>query len=241
MLDMGFAPQLNQILRHLPRARQTLLFSATLPREIEQLALQMLNDPARVAIGAISKPVEKIQQSTVEATGKSKNEVLLDLVNARPGSIIIFARTKHRTDRVAKFLTQFRLPVARIHGDRTQGQRTRAMEGFRSGEFRILVATDIAARGLDISHIAHVINYDLPQVPEDYVHRIGRTARAGAEGEAVSILTPEDREMWGRIQKLVRGDRHAGGPAQPQPRRTAHSGEPAQKSKKPRRWRRNRR
>jgi ATP-dependent RNA helicase RhlE len=129
----------------------------------------------------------------------------LDLVNARPGSIIIFARTKHRTDRVAKYLGQYALPVARIHGDRTQGQRVRAMDGFRSGEFRILVATDIAARGLDISHIAHVINYDLPQVPEDYVHRIGRTARAGADGEAVSILTPEDKEMWGRIQKLIGG------------------------------------
>ena len=230
MLDMGFAPQLGQILRHLPRSRQTLLFSATLPPEIERMAVEMLEDPARVTIGAVSRPVEKIQQSTVEATGKTKNEILLDLVNARPGSIIIFVRTKHRTDRVAKYLTQYRLPVARIHGDRTQGQRTRAMDGFRSGEFRILVATDIAARGLDISHIAHVINYDLPQVPEDYVHRIGRTARAGAEGEAVSILTPEDREMWGRIQRLITGVKTGARP--PAPRQAGPRGPRHQKRRR---------
>jgi ATP-dependent RNA helicase RhlE len=120
---------------------------------------------------------------------------------------------------VAKFLGQNRLPVTRIHGDRTQPQRVKAIEGFKSGEFRILVATDIAARGIDISHIAHVINYDLPQVPEDYVHRIGRTARAGAEGEAVSILVPEDREMWGRIQKLI-GKKDAPG-ADPRAQRQA--------------------
>lgn len=214
MLDMGFAPQLSQIMRHLPKQRQTLLFSATLPPEIEALARQMLHNPERIAVGAVSRPIEKIEQSTVHATGQTKNDVLLDQINARQGSIIIFTRTKHRTDRVARYLTQYGLAVARLHGDRTQGQRNRAMDGFRSGEFRIMVCTDIAARGIDISHIAHVINYDLPQVPEDYVHRIGRTARAGAEGQAVSILVPEDREMWGRIQKLInpRFDPRAMGP-----------------------------
>jgi ATP-dependent RNA helicase RhlE len=257
MLDMGFAPQLNQILRHLPKKRQTLLFSATLAPEIEKLAVQMLHQPTRVSIGAVSRPVEKIQQSIVQlgaqpkAGGKpaNKNDVLLDLINERPGSIIIFTRTKHRTDRVAKFLGQYNLPVARIHGDRTQGQRNRAMDGFRSGEFRILVATDIAARGLDISHIGHVINYDLPQVPEDYVHRIGRTARAGAEGEAVSILGPEDREMWGRIQKLIGGKapalvaaasapRSAPAGAKPAPARPNGHAQPGQQRRsRPRRWR----
>lgn len=203
MLDMGFAPQLNQILRHLPRERQTLLFSATLPPHIEELAHRMLHKPERVSIGAVSRPVERIQQSTVKSTGPTKNQTLLDEIKTRSGTIIIFARTKHRTDRVAKFLAQHKLPVTRIHGNRTQAQRNKAIDGFKSGEFRIMVATDIAARGIDIPHIGHVINYDLPQVPEDYVHRIGRTARAGAEGEALSILCPEDRDMWNRIQKLI--------------------------------------
>ncbi|MCM2280141.1 MAG: DEAD/DEAH box helicase [Oligoflexia bacterium] len=203
MLDMGFAPQLDQILRHLPRERQTLLYSATLPDDILRLAAKFLRDPVRVTVGPVSKPVQKIAQSVIETTAPKKNEALLDQINVRQGSMLIFARTKSRTDRLAKYLTSYGLPVGRIHGGRSQGQRNSALAGFRDGTFRILVATDIAARGIDISHIAHVINYDLPQVPEDYVHRIGRTARAGATGEAVSLLTPEDRAQWRAITKLV--------------------------------------
>ena len=203
MLDMGFAPQLNKILPHLPKERQTLLFSATLPANIEQLSARYLNKPVRVTVGAVSRPVEKIQQSIVETTAAGKNETLVDELLAREGSVLVFARTKARTDRVARHLQKYGHSVTRIHGDRTQGQRNSAVSGFRDGRFRIMVATDIAARGIDISHIANVINYDLPHVPEDYVHRIGRTARAGAEGQAVSFVTPEDRGQWRAISTFL--------------------------------------
>jgi superfamily II DNA/RNA helicase len=203
MLDMGFAPQLNEILRFLPKVRQTLFFSATLPADIEKLSSKYLRDPVRVTVGAISQPVQKIQQSIVETNTAKKNDSLMDELNLRKGSVLVFARTKARTDRVAKYLEQYGHPVTRLHGGRTQGQRNSAVSGFRSGRFRILVATDIAARGIDISHIAHVINYDLPQAPEDYVHRIGRTGRAGAEGQAVSLLTPEDKGQWREISRLL--------------------------------------
>jgi superfamily II DNA/RNA helicase len=203
MLDMGFAPQLNQILRFLPKSRQTLFFSATLPSDIEKLSARFLKDPARVTVGAVSQPVQSIQQSVVETTVAKKNDSLMDELNLRKGSVLIFARTQARTDRVARYLEQFGHPVTRLHGGRTQGQRNSAIAGFRDGRYRILVATDIAARGIDISHIAHVINYDLPQAPADYVHRIGRTARAGAEGQAVSLLTPEDRSQWREISRLI--------------------------------------
>ncbi len=202
MLDMGFAPQLKEILRHLPKERQTLLFSATLPTEIMKLAQNYLQDPAHIAIETTEQSQPKIAHTVIETTGEHKNDVLLDQLNTRIGSIIIFAKTKHRTDRLAKYLAKFGHSVTRIHGDRSQSQRESALLGFRNGTFRILVATDIAARGIDVPHIAHVINYDLPQVPEDYVHRIGRTARAGATGEALCLLVPEEHLQWRRIVKL---------------------------------------
>lgn len=226
MLDMGFAPQLNQILRFLPKARQTMLFTATLPPDIVKLAAKYVKDPVRVTVGEVSKPVTKIAQSVVQTTQNKKNDLLLDELNARKGSVLIFARTKRRTDRVAKFLLGWGHKAGRIHGDRTQKQRMDAIEGFRSGKFRVLVATDIAARGIDISNIAHVINYDLPQVPEDYVHRVGRTARAGAEGQAVSFVTPEDKGQWREISRkvniVISGDapKRTGGPQNPVPRLT---------------------
>ncbi len=203
MLDMGFAPQLNEILRFLPKVRQTLCFSATLPSDIEKLSARYLKDPVRVTIGVVSQHANKIQQSVVQTLQTKKNDTLMDQLNVRKGSVLIFARTKSRTDRVARYLAEYGHPVTRIHGGRTQGQRTAAVEGFRDGRFRILVATDIAARGIDIPHIAHVINYDLPQVPEDYIHRIGRTARAGAEGQAISLVTPEDKPQWREISRLL--------------------------------------
>ncbi len=203
MLDMGFAPQLNKILPYLPKERQTLLFSATLPANIEQLSARYLTHPVRVTVGAVSRPVEKIQQSIVQTTAAEKNGTLIDELHVRKGSVLIFARTKARTDRVARHLQKYGHSVTRLHGDRTQGQRNSAIAGFRDGRFRILVATDIAARGIDIRHIANVINYDLPHVPEDYLHRIGRTARAGAEGQAVSFVTPEDKAQWRAISNFL--------------------------------------
>jgi superfamily II DNA/RNA helicase len=203
MLDMGFAPQLNEILRFVPKVRQTLFFSATLPSDIEKLSSRFLKDPVRVTVGAISQPVQKIQQAVIQTTVAKKNDALMDELNLRDGSVLIFARTQIRTDRVARYLEEYGHEVTRLHGGRTQGQRNSAIAGFRDGKFRILVATDIAARGIDISHIAHVINYDLPMVAEDYVHRVGRTARAGAEGQAVSFITPEDRAQWREISRLL--------------------------------------
>lgn len=204
MLDMGFAPQLNVILQCLPRTpRQTLFFSATFPADIQRLAARYLKDPVKVTVGQVSQAAAQVSQSVVHAQVGTKNDVLLDELNARKGAVIIFARTKRRTDKLARFLAEYGHPVSRIHGDRTLAQRNAALEGVRAGRFRILVATDVAARGIDIPQIAHVINYDLPQVPDDYIHRIGRTARAGAEGQALSILTPEDRLQWREITRLL--------------------------------------
>lgn len=205
LLDMGFEPQMNELVANLPADRQSLLFSATLPPEIVRLANSYLRSPERVAIGAVSKPVERIRQSVIHVGTKEKDTTLLREIDKVSGSIIIFMKTKYKTERLAKFLSQAGLAVARIHGDRSQRQRSGAIADFREGRARILVATDIAARGLDIPHIQHVVNYDLPMCPEDYIHRIGRTARAGAEGHSLSFVTPEEKQLWARIHKLVHG------------------------------------
>ncbi|HMN67586.1 MAG TPA: DEAD/DEAH box helicase [Bdellovibrionales bacterium] len=203
MLDMGFLPQIERILKAMPKVRQTMMFSATFPKEVRKLSHQFMHKPEEVSVGAPSQPVERIEQTVLETTQREKNELLLDELNARKGSVLIFTRTKHRTERLTRYLESYGYRVSMIHGDRSQGQRKAAIEGFRKGEFRILVATDIAARGLDINDIGHVINYDLPQVAEDYVHRIGRTARNGKGGQAVALLTPEDRVLWKSIAKLT--------------------------------------
>jgi superfamily II DNA/RNA helicase len=212
MLDMGFAPQLNEILKFLPEKRQTLLFSATLPPDIQQLARRYLKDPERVSVTPVSSAVSAIEQQTRMVEANAKNPALLDEITRREGTVIVFARTQVRTDRVARYLENQGVTVAKIHGGRSQGQRKRALEDFREGRVRVLVATDIAARGLDISHIAHVINYDLPQVAEDYVHRIGRTGRAGRSGEALSFLTVDDRQDWAAIQRVLTGKSPATNP-----------------------------
>jgi ATP-dependent RNA helicase DeaD len=196
MLDMGFAPQLDQILRFLPKDRQTSLFTATLPDRVRKLADKYLRQPERINVGRTSLPVASIKQSIVELTVKEKDMRLVDELNLRRGSVIVFMRTKHRTDKLARFLESYGFSVSLIHGGRTHGQRNRALEMFRSGRSRILCATDIAARGIDIPTVEHVINFDLPMMDEDYVHRIGRTGRNGASGEAVSFVTPEDRSAW---------------------------------------------
>ena len=201
MLDMGFAPQLNKIRVKLPHDRQTLMFSATIPPDIQSLAHQYLRSPVRVAVGGESRAVEKIRQKVMNTSQGRKFDDLIAELQAREGSVLLFARTQHRVDRTLQKLKDKGLSAVRIHGGRTQGQRRMALEQFKNGSSRILVATDIAARGLDIQHIAHVINFDLPQNPEDYLHRIGRTARAGAEGDSLTFLTPEDAGQWKDILK----------------------------------------
>jgi ATP-dependent RNA helicase DeaD len=212
MLDMGFAPQLSQILRYVPQNRQTLLFSATWNSTMDDLARRYLQSPIRISVAANSQAAQTITQSMVSTTAQGKNNALLDELNQREGSVLVFARTKSRTDRVAKYLASYGVEVSRIHGGRTQGQRNSALSAFRDGRARVLVATDIAARGIDVARIAHVINYDLPDVPEDYVHRIGRTGRAGASGSAVSLVTPEEHSQWKDIERLLK----KGGSALPQ-------------------------
>jgi len=203
MLDMGFAPQLNQIMKFVPRERQTMLLSATLPSDILKLSAQYLNHPVKVEVEKQQVAAATIEQKHREVEHTKKNDALLDELNARQGSVLVFVRTQSRTDRLARYLEKVGIEAARIHGGRSQGQRNRALQGFRDGDFRVLVATDIAARGIDIDHVAHVINYDLPQVAEDYVHRIGRTGRNGRTGEAMSLITPEDRPLWREIRKLL--------------------------------------
>ncbi|MBY0472344.1 DEAD/DEAH box helicase [bacterium] len=204
MLDMGFAPQLNQILKVLPKQRQTLLFSATWESALDELSKKYLRNPQRISVGAVSRAAGSVEQTAISTINNKKNDTLLDELNLRKGSVLIFTRTKSRTDRLAKYLNSYGLEVARLHGGRSQSQRNSALAAFKQGTVRILVATDIAARGIDVVDISHVINYDLPQAPEDYIHRIGRTGRAGATGQALSLLTPEDRLQWKDINTLLK-------------------------------------
>lgn len=204
MLDMGFAPQLDDILMHLPEKKQALLFTATLPNKVKDLAQRYLQDPELVEVGRKSLPVEAIKQSIVELSPKEKSERIIDELNARQGQIVVFMRTKSRVDDLAKNLKSYGFKVESIHGDKTQGRRNRAIKNFKEGKARILVATDVAARGLDVPAVEHVINYDLPRMDEDYVHRIGRTARNGAEGEALSFVSPSDQKTWLSLVKKYR-------------------------------------
>ncbi|MCH2535460.1 MAG: DEAD/DEAH box helicase [Bdellovibrionales bacterium] len=201
MLDMGFAPQLNQILKYLPQKRQTMLFSATLPEKVKKLAEAYTVNPKKISVGRASLPVAAIKQSIVQLKHKDKKERILDELNQRDGAIIVFSKTKHGTDALAKNLKSFGHHVDIIHGGRSQGQRNKAIQSFKQGRSRILCATDIAARGIDIPQVEHVINFDLPMSHEDYVHRIGRTARNGAKGEAVSFVTPDEHRNWQMIAR----------------------------------------
>jgi ATP-dependent RNA helicase DeaD len=206
MLDMGFGVQIDKIVGYLPKQRQTLLFSATLPPNIVKLSGKYMTNPARVAVGSTNAPLAKISQELIQTSEGEKYPQLLAQLQQREGSIIIFVKTKFGTERLADRLTKADQRASAIHGDLQQRKRDRVIQEFRDKEFRILVATDVAARGLDIPHIAHVINFDLPQCPEDYIHRVGRTARAGAEGAAVNLLTPADHIKWKAIHKLIHGD-----------------------------------
>lgn len=203
MFDMGFGIQIEEIIKNLPRQRQTLMFSATMPPNIERLAAKYLNSPERISVGSTSQPYEKIKQEMIKVSEAEKLNQLLDQIQKREGSIIIFVKTKYGADDLAQILIRQDYDTVAIHGDLRQRQRDFAIQDFRRGRYRIMVATDIAARGLDIPHIEHVINYDLPQCAEDYIHRIGRTGRAGKEGSALCLVTPQDRRKWDAIQKLL--------------------------------------
>jgi ATP-dependent RNA helicase RhlE len=204
LLDMGFMPQVRRIMKMVPRERQTLMFSATMGTEAGVMAREFLRQPQRVTIGDKAAPPATIIQSlcTVALTDKP---AILQAILQRPEveSAIVFARTKSRTDRVAHALKRSGVKAVPIHGDLSQSQRTAALAGFRRRTYRVLVATDVAARGLDIPGVSHIINYDLPDEPENYIHRIGRTARAGREGHAISLVTPEERLALGRIERTL--------------------------------------
>lgn len=203
MLDMGFAPQINQILDALPEERQTLLFSATLPGDLARLVQASVNDPVRVMVAPPATTADGITQAIHHTSHEAKADLLLELLGADKDTALVFTRTKHRADRLGRMLGGAGHRVAVLHGDRSLSQRRSALEGFKRGTFRVLVATDIAARGIDVANIGHVINFDLPNCPEDYVHRIGRTARMKATGRATSFVTREDREQLRDIERLL--------------------------------------
>ncbi len=203
MLDMGFSVQLDEILEFMPGARQTLMFSATMPKNIMKMADKYLTDPQRISIGETNVAAKNIKQDIIRVDDNKKFDTLTDQLTERDGSVIIFAKTKHGTERLAKRINAEGFEADYIHGDLKQNRREKVLRLFRDKKFRILVATDVAARGLDIPHIEHVVNYDIPQVPEDYIHRIGRTARAGAEGSALCLISPQDGRKWHAIEQLM--------------------------------------
>ena len=205
MLDMGFAPDLRRILAHVPRQRQTLLFSATMPPPIRKLAGDILHDPAPVQIARVSSAAPSVAHWVYHVEKPAKPSMLVSLLAKTPYTrALVFTRTKHGADKVVKQLVKAGVPAAAMHGNKSQNARTRALGEFRSGQTPVLVATDIAARGLDVEDISHVINYDLTPEPETYVHRIGRTGRAGATGTAVSFCTSEEHQDLRAIERLIR-------------------------------------
>ncbi len=203
MLDMGFSVQIDDIVKHLHEQRQTLMFSATLPKNIVDLSQNYLTNPERVSVGSTNNAHKNIKQTIVRVNDDAKYEELTRELDERTGSVVMFVKTKRACDRIAKRLNADGHHADAIHGDLNQRKRDRVIKNYRAKEFRILVATDVASRGLDIPHIEHVINYDMPQVPEDYIHRIGRTARAGAQGEALCFVSPADGRKWHAIQMLM--------------------------------------
>jgi len=204
MLDMGFKPQLTRILQRVPRVRQTMLFSATMGGEVADFARQCLRDPVRVEVARTGTTPERAVQHVFLASQEEKLPLLLALLGSDDLSTLVFTRTKRRADKVWKAVARAGHKAARIHADRSQGQRRMALDGFKDGTYRVLVATDIAARGIDVAEIGHVVNFDLPHVPEDYVHRVGRTARAAASGRASSFASPEENDLLRGIERLTR-------------------------------------
>jgi ATP-dependent RNA helicase RhlE len=204
MLDMGFLPDIRRVLRHLPARRQTLFFSATVPPPIVSLAREMLRDPVTVNLERTAAPAVGITHAVYPIAQELKTRLLLALLERDDvPQALVFTRTKHRANRVAEFLGRHRVACERIHGNRSQAQRTTALEGFKAGRFRVLVATDIAARGIDVEALSHVVNFDVPTVPEDYIHRVGRTARAGMTGDAFTFVAPEEQGQLRAIEQTL--------------------------------------
>ncbi len=204
MLDMGFIHDIKKVVKLLPARRQTLFFSATMPSDITALANSMLTEPVRVEVTPVSSTAERISQWVMFVDRDNKKDALRYLLGKKEFSrVIVFTRTKHGANKVAELLTKNRIPSEAIHGNKSQNARQRALENFKKGTIRVLIATDIAARGIDIDEISHVINFEVPNVPENYVHRIGRTARAGAEGIAISICDADERSFIRDIEKLI--------------------------------------
>src|SRR6185503_20007749 len=204
MLDMGFAPQINRIVADIPRYRQTLLFSATMPPEVEALARKYLRKPVVVQVGRRSQAANTVTHAVYPVPRERKSALLAQLLrDGELDSVLVFTRTKHGADRVVRHLEKDGIEATAMHADKTQPQRTRALQDFKTGRVRVLVATDIAQRGLDISGITHVINYDVPQQAEDYVHRIGRTGRAAREGDAFTFMSPDEIAMVRQIERVI--------------------------------------
>ena len=203
MLDMGFQPAIARIAATLPAARQTLCYSATLEVSVKEVARKYLNNPARIEIGSVLKPAENVELRTFEVAPDKKQELLEHLLGAEKGSFLVFVRTKHGADRVARRLARSGHSATQIHGDRTQSQRNAALRSFSEGHHRVLVATDVAARGIDVAHVAHVVNFDLPKIAEDFVHRVGRTGRASAKGVASTFAGPAERGDLRKIERAL--------------------------------------
>jgi ATP-dependent RNA helicase RhlE len=230
MLDMGFIHDIKKVVAMVPKARQTLFFSATMPQEITRLADAMLREPARVAVTPQATTVEKIAQRVIHTDKAAKLSLLAELLKSEPVErVLVFTRTKHGADKVVRGLQKAGFSAEAIHGNKSQPQRERVLAAFRDGKLRTLIATDIAARGIDVDGVSHVFNYDLPNIPESYVHRIGRTARAGAEGIAISFCDHEERAFLRDIERLIRmtipaTDRRTGGRPAPQQAEARHEG-----------------
>jgi ATP-dependent RNA helicase RhlE len=203
MLDMGFLPSIRLVLKAAPASRQTLFFSATIEKSVAHLVESNVRNPVRLTLGAVTKPVGEVSLHLYEVEQDRKLSLLAKLLHEEQGTFLVFARTKHGTDRLAKNLARHGVKAARIHGDRTQNQRNQALNGFKDGEYRVLVATDVAARGIHVEGIAHVVNYDLPQAPEDFIHRVGRTGRAGALGTASTFCTRSERGDIRQIERAL--------------------------------------
>jgi len=233
MLDMGFLPDVRRILQRLPRDRQTMLFSATMPPEIVALSREFLRDPKMVQVEERTVAAVGVSHLALPVPSHLKTDLLVELLrDEMMSSVLVFARTKHRADNLARQLVRRGINASVIHGNRSQSQRVRALEGFRTGEYRVLVATDIAARGVDVKDVSHVVNFDVPHEPETYIHRVGRTARAQQRGDAYTLVMPEEEPDLARIEKLIgmkidraripsfrydapRPERPPGGPARP--------------------------